>query len=79
MKCVGMVNPQQGAVLYGKSISRPSDILSMGIVKLQSQTRQLGVSLISLLLPGREAALAIKGLCTTDMAQRRFCFCLKHA
>lgn len=31
---MGMVSPQQGAVLYGKSIYRPSAILRMGIVKL---------------------------------------------
>lgn len=37
MKCVGIVKPQQGAVLYGKYMYRLSDILSMGILKLQSQ------------------------------------------
>ena len=49
---MGMVSPQQVAVLYGKSIPRPSDIPSTGTVKLQGWTWQPGVSVTSLLLPG---------------------------
>lgn len=59
MKRVGIVKPQQGAVLYGKSLYRLSDILSMGILKLQSQRLQPGVCLISLLLPSQEAAVEL--------------------
>lgn len=51
MHCVGMVSPQQRAVLCGKSIHGPSDILGTGTVKLQGLTRQPGVSLISPLIP----------------------------
>lgn len=76
---MGMVSPQQGAVLYEESIHRPSAILSMETVTLTGPDLAAR-SFFNIPLPpcpGRVIAIE-RGLYTTLSAQLRLCFYLRH-
>lgn len=73
-----MVSPQQGAVLYGKSIHCPSAILSMETVTTRPDLAAWSFFSIPLPpCPGRMIAME-GGLYTTLSAQLSLCFYLRH-